>query len=983
MKKHPRHIAYQSLPCVFFLFFGFLQIHTAYTQDRCASHLILQERYGAQYSEYEQTFESWLKGKKEKFLSQRTAESITIPVVFHVLHNGEAVGSGLNISKERIDRQLATLNEDFNQQNPDRFNTLAEFQPLAANIDIQFVYAKQDPNGYAFDGINRQVANQGSYTYSQREVLGAEVIWDPEEYLNIWIVNIGGNGLGWAEFPETTLEGINTANIKPNTDGIAIDYVYLGDNPSSPTFESKGRTLTHEMGHYLGLRHIWGDGGCSLDDYCDDTPKSSERSLGCDLSKATCEGLDMVQNFMDYTNDACMSLFTEDQKLRMRTVLDNSPRRSSLKSSRALEEPPAINFDLGIVSNESIEYKSACQTDYKPAIIVKNFGLQAVDSFTVTLATNGNIISSQEIYDSLSSGAEMEVTFPDYQLRSSNLAQQFTYNVTLNQQSDDRVENNGYLEIIQLLQTANAPYQINFRESFNNWFIRNPDQENSWTLDQFGLYMHTFNNRSNFGERDAIISPIYDFEQLEIPEMKINLAQSDDTVQNKFTVYASFDCGQSFTEIVYSSYLDELTTAYYTSDVFYPENPLDWKSFTIDLSRYRKYPSICFKIELENRGANNVYIEQISIRESEHYDFEVSPIGYESLMPVYCNTAISSVLSLKNTGRRALTSFGLMVLEEGDTLLHDIYNKVILRDETISLALDSIPVVNRQGILNLISYSTLQDSDSIIYRQINLPYQLSCEQEAPPLRLNLSIANKNNLIIIDPNLDDAWSYDFSRNLIMSNPSIPNDEPTEDWLISPVISAENIDYLSLIFDVAYHHPFGRKEGLQIYLKSETDAYDHLLVYDKSGDSLATSWGNEEEMNPIYRNELVDLSPYLYMGNFRVLIKSINTGGASIFLKDLSLFLGQDTPPDYPNTLEPFVVYPNPAMDGQINLHFNLPEAESGLFRILDLQGRVIMRFDQPKILNQYVQFDISSLATGIYILHFQSNNINKSIRFLVK
>jgi hypothetical protein len=196
------------------------------------------------------------------------------------------------------------------------------------------------------DGIN--AASNGAALTAFNSINPASQ-WDPEKYLNMWTVKFTGGAstlLGYAQFPDsagTGVTGIGAGDVWPlgaaNTDGVVASYDTFGtldaDDGSFIMNASYqlGRTMTHEVGHWLGLRHIWGDGGCGVYDFCADTPESDASNGGCPTTHVSCGTTDQVQNYMDYTVDSCMDTFTQDQKNRMQAIMAGSPRRMELNSS--------------------------------------------------------------------------------------------------------------------------------------------------------------------------------------------------------------------------------------------------------------------------------------------------------------------------------------------------------------------------------------------------------------------------------------------------------------------------------------------------------------------------------------------------------------------------------------------------------------------------------------------------------------------------
>jgi hypothetical protein len=252
---------------------------------------------------------------------------ITIPVVVHVVWKPYTAPNGAvttleNISDTQIQSQIDALNKDYRRINIDVINTPNVWQAIAADCEIEFCLAETDPNGQPTNGINRVETTHGPFGMDNdinSSSEGGADHWPNDDYLNIWVCNLGNNGLlGWASKP---------SNVLMDGDGLVIGYNYFGTTGTLSAPYNKGRTATHEIGHWLNLDHIWGpdwgpNTGCSGDDDVTDTPNQEEWNYNCPgfphnaNSCGTTNG-DMFMNYMDYTNDACMNLFTNGQKTRM------------------------------------------------------------------------------------------------------------------------------------------------------------------------------------------------------------------------------------------------------------------------------------------------------------------------------------------------------------------------------------------------------------------------------------------------------------------------------------------------------------------------------------------------------------------------------------------------------------------------------------------------------------------------------------------
>ena len=311
-----------ALTCLFSVAYTFAQQRTCSTMHDL-EHRMKHDPHLAQKMLEIETF------TQKKIIEKQThkkvvGEVITLPVVVHVIYSNTSE----NISDAQIQSQIDVLNEDFRRTNPDADSKWSQ----AADTQIEFALATIDPNGNTTTGITRKSSSVTDWAYEgnfmKSSSTGGVDAWDTSEYLNMWICPLESGLLGYAQFPGGDA----------STDGVVMSPQYFGSSDKGNGFYlsapfDKGRTTTHEVGHFLNLRHIWGDGACGVDDFVTDTPSSDAANYGCTTSHTSCGSLDMVENFMDYSDDSCMNLFTSGQKDRMRTVLEAGGSRRALALS--------------------------------------------------------------------------------------------------------------------------------------------------------------------------------------------------------------------------------------------------------------------------------------------------------------------------------------------------------------------------------------------------------------------------------------------------------------------------------------------------------------------------------------------------------------------------------------------------------------------------------------------------------------------------
>lgn len=333
--------------------------------------------------------EQWMKDH-----ASETRNVITIPVVVHVVYHTTAE----NIPDNQIYSQIDVLNEDFTRRNADTFKTPSVWKSLGDSLDVRFGLAVYDPNGILTTGITRTQTAIDTFFGDEMKHSneGGDDAWNSDNYLNVWVCNLGGGILGYASFtPGST------------SDGVVIGSRVFGRLGSLDVSFNKGRTCTHEVGHWLSLSHPSGDdgGSCTQDDGCNDTPKEADNVFHChafpyaDQCSGAPNGV-MFMNYMDYTDDDCMNIFTKCQAGKMLGVLNTS--RQSILTSPAGCQGPQFHVDAGI-STIVVPTDTLTTEGFYPRVQLTNHGIDDIIYVEINYQVDGQPVATSFYQGTLTS----------------------------------------------------------------------------------------------------------------------------------------------------------------------------------------------------------------------------------------------------------------------------------------------------------------------------------------------------------------------------------------------------------------------------------------------------------------------------------------------------------------------------------------------------------------------------------------------------
>ena len=601
-----------------------------------------------------------LEQETANFVDGNRDELIVIPVVFHIIHNNGPE----NISDEQVYSAIEVANRDLRLLNEDADQIVSAFTDIAADSEIELRLAQRDPNGNCHSGINRIVSD---LTYDGSDAVKDLIQWPRNKYMNVWVVNYANGAAGYTYTPGA-VSNFQNADI----DGIVLKHDYTGDIGTSNTYRS--RTLTHEAGHWMNLRHTWGNGNepgldsnCDQDDNVDDTPLTMGWVM-CNLNGETCGSLDNVQNYMDYSY--CGRMFTDGQRERM---------RAAMYSSTAQRNQLWTPNNLVATGTDGVDLLCEVKFDASRRMICAGDSVQFFDQ-----SYHGVTAWEWDFGDGSAPSAEQDPwhTFD----------QPGFYTIKLTASNATATADGIQTDFIHVLEdnAMDLPYSEGFETGAVpelDWSVLDETGDGvTWAVTSnaalTGGYSLKMNNFAVDAEMatDQLISSTMDMSGATEIHITYSWAYAfkgtdpdEDDTDDRLKVYASSDCGQTWSLRRMHRGFTDLPSADPHPFPFTPVGPEEWNTYTLVLP-YEQYLTENFRMlfEFESRLGNNLYLDDINIQ----------AVGVNDVANLEATGRLPMTVFPNPTSGGAKCAFRTVVPHEVDVVVRDLTGRVVARPMT-------------------------------------------------------------------------------------------------------------------------------------------------------------------------------------------------------------------------------------------------------------------------------------------------------------
>jgi PKD-like domain/Secretion system C-terminal sorting domain/Pregnancy-associated plasma protein-A/CARDB len=923
--------------------------------QRCATQEAIERRYHTdpifrmQMEQRERNFQEWLAAHPNGApVTEALTGIVTIPVVVHIVLPNPQI-----ITEDDVEYFINRLNLDFSGLNPDSTNGVP-FYGVRGHSLIRFCLARRDPAGNFTNGIERRVG-AGNIGASEPQAIknfgtGGLAPWNTSLYYNVWIGQ-GGGLLGIA--PEI---GPGTAT----SDGVCINYQAFANNPCYTIGAfNLARTAVHEIGHNFGLYHTF-QGGCAATNdmgqltspgcvlpapvlaLTDDTPAQSASTSGCPTGTAAagCASSPnppgkQYQNYMDYTDDACYSMFSNTQVERMHWVTENC--RAGYLTSNGCQLPAGtVALDAAIsevvspggsevVGCSVVTYTvTGCSGNFTPKIRIQNQGSATLTSVTVQLTLNGTPLAPQTLPVNLANGRSQVVSLSAATLASGVNSLSFTVSAP-NGGVDGNAANNTFVSNATFTPPAAAalPFAQNFTAvTFppTNMTIVNPNANNTWVRNANGNGNagSAFIDNYNFnlvGQVDELRSVL-----LAVPPLVDSIILTFDLAHKNFPglndrlqVLVSSDCGTTFTagtNPVFDRSGAALATAGSSTANYTTPAAGDWRNQRLAIytgagSPYNTSGNIIFSFRVTNGYSNNIFLENINLSAKFDRDMQVTTVI--NPVAVQCAGSITPVVTVRNNGIETVDSYRVgYIVDNGTPVLSAVINTPLAPGSTTNVTLAAFtPAAGNHTIR---SYTQDPVSASGSGEQVPSNDTASIAFTVLP---NLANISENfvaatfppaNWTLVNPNANNTWVRNANGNgnagsMFIDNYNFNLTGQTDEMQL-PSVNTTGASTLFIDFDLAHKNFPGFSDRLQVLYSTDCGVSWQATSFDRSGAALATAGSSTANYTTPAAGDWVRQTVAINLctspvPQVRVAFRATNAYGNNIFLDNISVAPGSPT------------------------------------------------------------------------------------------
>lgn len=1028
------------------------QKHTTKTKPalkRCGTMEGLQKQMltdpvlKARVDQNEREFQTWLQDKNNDLAQRPTSpaspsalpDSVVIPVVVHIVLPNPWI-----VSDEAVDNFIAGLNRDFSGNNADSTNGVA-FYDRRGHSKLRFTRAKRDPQGNYTTGIVRKVSGEligdGNPQRIKNDNTGGSTGWDITKYYNLYVGDGGAAGL----LGISPSIGPGTAAGTNNADGVCVDFRSFANLCFSYPEYTLSRTSVHEIGHNFGLYHIWGDSrtcvngidfqqlssaGCSLPAALlsgnDDTPNQSGNTQGCPNGNPNngCNPAEpkMYQNYMDYTQDACYSMFTKGQVKRMEWVLENC--RSGYLTTLGGQYPTQFPLDAMINSvvspggaeatasgcdSKGIVYPAqTCTGPFVPKLRITNAGTTPLTSITVTTSINDLSAETETFVVNIAPGRSQVVTLHVQNAVAGPNALKFVLSAP-NGGTDGNPLND---ELTINFNTGN-PIALPFTENFesttfppdNGSFLVNPDGGFTWQRANIGrpgpgcLKMDFFNYDGE-GQRDIFGLPPLPLDPYDSIKISFYVAyqqfedQQTDPLNDSLIIVYSADCGDTWQRTEFAKGGSTLRTVANSGNEFTPNNNNQWRKESVTLKDFceRGLRNIRIGFQTYNDFGNNLYVDSITITGFNSLGSNTILADIETPSAVSCNGQFSPRVSFRNATTDALTSLTIKYVIDNsatDTTTYNWtgniskceYGTATLPQANVSIGTHIIDVFTSgpNGTTDLVpSNDKLRKAFSILTNQ-DMPITEDFEGNIFPSE-NWGVYNVNGGTTWEKNQSTTPDNEA---LVIKNFNSSNSYNAADYFITPVINnAAEYDSVLVDFDIAYEHGanFPGTTNLPLdtleVLVTKDCGTTFTSVWKKWGTALQTTTTPDFEWDTSFtpktsewKKQRINLTTAVGASSFQLYWAMKGNKQNNMWIDNINIY-SQKEPQRL--TEEGYLIYPNPFTGTFLVQHATAEQAISlQAMQVYNAAGQLVWSKQYNGNAERQVTVNLNHVAKGVYVL----------------